>query len=265
MKHHKFKKTIFSAFLLFSILMTNEGCSQPNHQSQIEKNFDYSTVYIIQYLFGMGSKAGSTGTCFSILYKGKYYLVTASHVLLNSITNQLPKSGDSLTIVLLSMDKKGNCLPYKYKGKMKVLLPENTLNDFAILVPENELPFINPQYKYSNSFDRSQTVYLIGFPNDSYDPNTPSSIHPSVTTGIFSEEESNQGDYIRFQGKSRPGFSGGPIVVYDQGTNLFSIIAVNHGTQSGNYGNGPSVEVKPNTFVGYSVDLIDQIMKKNGL
>lgn len=164
-------------------------------------------------------QATEQGTCFSIDYKGKYYLVTARH-----IVSELPVSNATVKIRLRG--------EWKELKVVRVILPESKDVDVAALLPDQSIP--KPSYSVSLSDDHDlymgQQLWFLGYPflegMGSHFPNGVEA--PFIKRGTLSAIDSRtpENHILYIDGFNNEGFSGGPIVFWDLDKHVYKIAGV---------------------------------------
>jgi len=164
-------------------------------------------------------QATEQGPCFSINYKGNYYLVTARH-----IVSGLPLSNTTVKIRLRG----------EWKGLkvVRVILPESKGVDVAALMPE-QTPSM-PSYSVGLADDHDlymgQQLWFLGYPflegMGSHFQNGVEA--PFIKRGTLSAIDSRtpNNHILYIDGFNNEGFSGGPIVFWDLDKHVYKIAGV---------------------------------------
>lgn len=177
------------------------------------------SVYLVKF-------RDSLGTCFNLAVDNKHYLVTAAHVVKGI------KPGDTIGI-------------YTSAGKwneVAVSLIRNASSqiDIAILIPEH--PISEPDFavEVGTMANITQEVYFLGFPyggkrvlgtrtfrlSSTFEgsPYPAPLVKRGIVSGVDNSDPSSIIIYI--DAMNNPGFSGGPVLVYDSAAKISKVIGV---------------------------------------
>lgn len=160
------------------------------------------TTNILQRTFHLRFR-GSSGTCFTIDFEGRHYVVTAAHVV-----EGIQESDD----VELFQSERWHRLTVRRVGV------STSPADVAVLAPAQILSPLHPLDIRGIGYYLSQDVYFLGFPYGLQMDLKPELNRgfplPLVKKGIISALASNQSgpNTIFLDGHNNPGFSGGPVV-----------------------------------------------------
>ena len=159
----------------------------------------------------------NAGTCFTIDWQGKQYIVTARH-----IVEGIPKS----STVSIFHDNEWKNL------KVTLVGVGDTGFDIAVLAPPMQISPTHPLTPTANSLFLGQDVYFLGFPYDLHIEVGPdlnrSFPMPLVKKAIVSAFDFSSGKpgLLLLDGHNNPGFSGGPVIFTEAGTTNFNVAAV---------------------------------------
>ncbi|MBK7359188.1 MAG: trypsin-like peptidase domain-containing protein [Saprospiraceae bacterium] len=159
------------------------------------------------------------GTCFLVNINNQEYLITAKHLFKSNLLN-----GDSTTINIYQEDK-------YYKLKVQYFIHTDNSLDIAVLKLTKSIQIMIP-FSIDGNVTLGQDIYFLGFPKlDSHQFYTTSKIGilPLVKSGIISGWI-NTGQYCLYflDGHNNPGFSGGPVVCFDNSSSkpvIFGVIS----------------------------------------
>ena len=158
------------------------------------------TTNILQRTFRIRYKK-SCGTCFTIDFENRQYIVTARHIV-KSIVGQ--------SNVEIMQEEKWKNLQVKLVGHSKGDV------DISVLAADILISPTYPLAPTQKGLTLSQDVYFLGFPYG-FGSKTTSSTNrnfplPFVKKAIVSQLDDK--DYIMLDGHNNPGFSGGPVVFH---------------------------------------------------
>lgn len=208
----------------------------------------------------------STGTAFSVDYKGKIYLVTARHV----------AAGLPATKAVLQM---WNANKWEDVRTVKTLLPPVAAVDIDVFETEETIsqPFSIPMTTGSEGPTMGQQVWFLGYPfgDTALTSRRDNEMLPFIKKGTMSAiSGSDDGGVVMYiDGFNNPGFSGGPIVIWEFNRRAYRILGVVQGYRSESAKvmvNGQPVDtnilVNSGILIGYGVkhviDAIENDQKK---
>jgi len=190
------------------------------------------------------------GTGFTIEFSGKQYLITAKHILNGANSRS--------AVIEIFRDNKWQELRVTPWFCDKIDIVVFPLNEF--ITPNHELPAFVKQITVS------QDVYFLGFPygmrfdSGKLNNNYP---FPFVKKGIVSGLDfSTSVKVIFIDGHNNKGFSGGPVVFFNQAKKLCvcGIISAYINDQKGNKNLTEMISENSGIFVAYSIGhAIDKI------
>lgn len=205
-------KNIKHFYLFILILLSFGKCLSQNPNYQALSTNVLCSVYLINY-------HNSCGTSFTLEYGSRQYLITAKHVL------EGIKDSDTIQIFY-----QRNWTKFPVSS---IVCPDPDI-DITILGLNQLLvaqPGIYGLHILSGTFQMTQDVFYLGFPylmtgftGSSYGLYT----FPIVKKGIFSSVAGiypNDKSYI-IDGLINPGFSGGPIVIFNSEKKEWQVAAV---------------------------------------
>ncbi|QAZ69052.1 S1 family peptidase [Solidesulfovibrio carbinolicus] len=173
------------------------------------------TANVIHRVFHIKSE-GSVGTCFAVDVDGRQYVVTARHVLGNKSSFSVFHEGKWKDTEFLFV---GSC--------------DGDVDISVVALPVQIAPQ-HPLLAESEGLLYGQDVFFLGFPygmrgdiglmNAGYPL-------PFVKKGIVSCIEFGLKEVIYVDGHNNPGFSGGPVVFWDNSLKAFKVCSVISGYQ----------------------------------
>jgi len=198
-----------------------------------------------------------TGTCFTIDYGDRQYIITAKHVL---------SSWDGHSNIQLYYSEEWHSIDVSVIGT-------SSSADIAVLSTSFQLSPAYPMPATSKDLCYGQDVYFLGFPYGysgdvgSLNRGFPMPLVKKAIVSCFHKE--NDAEVFLLDGHNNPGFSGGPVIFKPASTSEFRVAAVisgyrytNNPIQAG--GNDTPLTYQYNTgiIVSYSIGeamrLIDQ-------
>lgn len=171
------------------------------------------TSNVIQRVFHIKYGQG-TGTCFTIDYENKQYIITAKHVVLGL------KNDDIVELYF-----NGNWT--KITVKMIGHHPTADVSVFAI----DTLLNAHKMEPTSNGITYGQDTFFLGFPyqlqdemNGQINRNFPIPLVKKATLSCITKDDT--GPYFLLDGINNPGFSGGPVVFTEPNKYDFKVAAI---------------------------------------
>lgn len=173
------------------------------------------TTNVIQRTFQL-KYGGGTGTCFTVDFDGKQYLVTAKHCIEGLVTRDT---------VEIFHDGEWKQLPVSLVGHGSGDI------DISVVAPSQQLSPIHPLPTTTVHITYGQDVFFLGFPfgltSESNDLNGGFPF-PLVKRATLSALDFGPNAVFLLDGLNNPGFSGGPVVYVKPGSPSpdFSVAAV---------------------------------------
>ena len=162
----------------------------------------------------------TTGTAFTIDYRGKLYYVTARHVVA-----RLPEKNAIIQV------RKGNS--WEDLHTVKTLFPPSSEADIAVLKTDENVvhPFSVPTMGQGDSVTMGQQVWFLGFPFEGMGTpvgNDKSTMISFMKRGTMSAIDGRNPNAVvlYIDGFNNPGFSGGPIVFWSFTSHAYQIAGV---------------------------------------
>ncbi|MBK5270413.1 MAG: trypsin-like peptidase domain-containing protein [Bacteroidia bacterium] len=203
------------------------------------------------------------GTCFSVNLGGKEFLVTAKHLFKNPANNQKRQ------ITIIKEKKVLNI-------NVTLFIHSDTTIDIAILKLPISIEYLIP-FVTGGQIQTGQDVYFLGYPSFNSllfaTQDTTFGILPLVKKAIFSGVKKINNYYLVFlDGHNNPGFSGGPVVLYDMKNKENRIAGVISGyyhenkyTKNSGKSSGEYIEENSGIIAMYTIELAFQIVDQNNL
>ena len=168
-------------------------------------------VYYLKY-------GNSEGTAFLIFYNDEEYVITAKHLFPKPL-----KCGSSIKLHL-EVEKSSE----NYAGKYYI--HKDTSLDIAVIKLNKKIKVLET-FKIDHQAIIGQDVYFLGYPQfnkTKFNTSHPDlGIIPFVKKGILSAiSYVNKYNLYYLDGQNNPGFSGGPVVIYDIYSKSFKILGV---------------------------------------
>lgn len=215
------------------------------------------TVNVIQRVFHLKYGQG-TGTCFTVDYDGKQYLVTAKHVVSGL------KDNDTVEIYF---NGKWD------KTQVKVIGHHQTADVSVFTI--GTLLAAHKMEPSSNGIVYGQDTYFLGFPYRLQDEksgqinrNFPLPLVKKATLSCITSDET--GKYLLLDGINNPGFSGGPVVFTEPNTRAFKVAAIISGyrfaeepTYNQNQVTPISIRVNTGIIIAYNIENAIDLIKAN--
>jgi len=201
-------KRLFSFLVLISFLLF--GCNKPQMENlSIGETIDFITVSKEQQFYkavqstvkilALSFNSGATGTGTLFKYKGQTFVITAAHVV-----------EDSIMVLAERGDEKIRLMPVWVDG----------VNDVAILIPLGEMERVKPhKLSLAKHLDLGEELFYAGFPGG---------LGPFFLKGSVSAV--SLPDLVIMQSYGWGGASGS--AVYNSGGNLIGIVVGINGNES---------------------------------
>ena len=172
------------------------------------------TSNVIHRVFRIKTNSG-TGSCFTIDYNSKQYIVTARHVL---------KGWNEKTNLQVYHNKNWISLPCKLTGHAPNNIDVSVIAPPSPISPTHDLPPSNEGIVYG------QDVYFLGFPYDTsgemdkFNRNFPFPlVKKAILSGFYTL---NNSEVLLLDGHNNLGFSGGPVVFKAPNSNDFKVASI---------------------------------------
>ena len=196
-------------------------------------------------------KYGSeSGTAFTVDFKGKLYLVTAKHVVAGA-------PAQNATIQVYQQDE------WKDYHTVKTIYPSSGDVDIAIFETGEKVstPYLTSTGEEKTGPRMGQQIWFLGYPFGLGSRFT-NARFPFIKRGTMSAVDATKPDavVIYIDGFNNPGFSGGPIIFWDFGSQAYKILGVVQGYKEDSAKviiNGQHVDtqllVNTGILVGYNI------------
>ena len=216
------------------------------------------TTNVIQRVFHLKYGKG-TGTCFTVDYEGKQYLVTAKHVISGL------KDNDSVEIYF-----KGNWTTTQVK-----VTGHHKTADVSVFIIDTLLLSAHKMEPSAIGITYGQDTYFLGFPYRLQDEregqinrNFPMPLVKKATLSAMAINDT--GKYLLLDGINNPGFSGGPVVFTELNKRDFKVAAIVSGyrySEEPTYYNNQvtpiSVRVNTGIIIAYDIENAIDLIKAN--
>jgi hypothetical protein len=220
-----------------------------------------------------------TGTCFMMTKNGEQYFVTAAHLF-----ESFHRSGDEVTVQLVVKKKLQvyhGAIYYHSDRKVDVAvlkLSEKVSQNAAI--PDELAKYKDTIQKIfqGNGFSTDSTIvsvgmetYFLGFPLGNLGTEVFGIKYPLLKMAIISGWVKHNGvDVLLLDGHNNLGFSGGPVIAYDEASKQMRIVGVISGylpepVDIKQKKSTMSVELNSGIIVCYDFHYIAEIFRKNDL
>jgi S1-C subfamily serine protease len=198
-------------------------------------------------------KAGNmTGSAFSVAYEGKIYLVTAKHVV----------AGLPVRDAVIQIREAGTWKDYQ---TVRTIFPSSDAVDIAVFETNEKAKqsFRIVTWSSNDNIALGDRVWFFGYPWGIESHFVGGKIAPFVKCGTLSAIDlaDSQSIVLYVDGFNNPGFSGGPIVEWDQSKRVYRIMGVVKGYREDSAKivvNGQHVDtnlmVNSGILVGYSIE-----------
>lgn len=215
------------------------------------------TLNVIQRVFHLKYGQG-TGTCFTVDYEGKQYLVTARHVISGL------KDNDSIEIYF-----NGNWATTQVK-----VTGHHKTADVSVFTIDTLLA-ARKMEPTTTGIIYGQDTFFLGFPyrlqdekNGQINRNFPLPLVKKATLSCMTSDDT--GKYFLLDGINNPGFSGGPVVFTEPNKIDFKVAAIisgYHSSEEPTYNNNQvtPISIRANTgiIVAYEIENAIDLIKAN--